>query len=157
MLLAEAGGGIPAILYLPGLLDREEVLAFRRYYFSGWPGSACWTRRCRPASRRPCRTRAADLPRGVAPDLHRRRDNRLPAASMSADLPALAEQHDTRWRVTDFAAGDVMVHSPYMVHASLDNVDRQRQLRLSTDIRYQRAGDVIDWRWQQHWYEDDGL
>lgn len=80
-----------------------------------------------------------------------------PAASISADLPALADQHDARWLVTDFQAGDVLVHSPHIVHASLDNVDAGRRIRLSTDIRYQRAVDPIDWRWQQHWSDDDGL
>lgn len=83
--------------------------------------------------------------------------NRRAASSVTADLPALAEEHDTRWLATEFAAGDVMVHSPYIVHASLDNVDPSRHLRLSTDIRYQRAGDPIDWRWQRHWSLDDGL
>ncbi|WP_114560525.1 phytanoyl-CoA dioxygenase family protein [Desertihabitans aurantiacus] len=80
-----------------------------------------------------------------------------PAASMTPDLPSLAEQHDTRWLVAGLRAGDVLVHSPYIVHASLDNVDPGRRLRLSTDIRYQRAGDPIDWRWQQHWHDTDGL
>ncbi|MQY10486.1 1-deoxypentalenic acid 11-beta-hydroxylase [Streptomyces sp. RB5] len=81
----------------------------------------------------------------------------LPAASMTADLPRLADEHDARWLVTGFAAGDVMVHSPYLVHASLDNTDPDGIIRLSTDIRYQRAGDPIDWRWQQHWHDLDGL
>lgn len=80
-----------------------------------------------------------------------------PAASITADLPGLADHHDARWLVTDFHAGDVMVHSPHIVHASLDNVDPSRRIRLSTDIRYQRAGDPIDWRWQQHWSDTDGL
>ena len=77
--------------------------------------------------------------------------------SLTADLPGLAEKYNSRWLMTDFKAGDVMVHSPYIVHASLDNVDPSRRLRLSTDIRYQRAADPIDWRWQHHWSDDDGL
>lgn len=81
----------------------------------------------------------------------------LRAASITADLPSLAERYDARWLVTDFQAGDVMVHSPHIIHASLDNVDPGGRIRLSTDIRYQRAGDPIDWRWQQHWYDGDGL
>ncbi|MGI8418601.1 MAG: phytanoyl-CoA dioxygenase family protein [Nakamurella sp.] len=86
-----------------------------------------------------------------------RAGDELPAASMTADLPRLADQADTRWLISDFRAGDVMIHSPYMVHASLDNADRDRMIRLSTDIRYQRAGDPIDWRWQTDWHPDDGL
>ena len=82
---------------------------------------------------------------------------RRPAASITADLPALADEYDARWLMTDYRAGDVMVHSAHIVHASLDNVDAGGRMRLSTDIRYQRASEPIDWRWQEHWFEDDGL
>jgi len=87
----------------------------------------------------------------------RGRDEKRPAASITADLPALADKHDARWLLADYRAGDVMVHSSYVVHASTDNVDQLNRVRLSTDIRYQRASEPIDWRWQEHWHEDDGL
>ncbi|WP_026554648.1 phytanoyl-CoA dioxygenase family protein [Arthrobacter sp. 35W] len=80
-----------------------------------------------------------------------------PAASITADLPGLAEEHDARWLVTDYEAGDVVVHSAHIVHASTDNLDQAGAMRLSTDIRYQRASEPIDWRWQEHWRYDDGL
>ena len=80
-----------------------------------------------------------------------------PAASMTADLPGLADEHDSRWLATDYRAGDVVIHSAHMVHASTDNVDSRGIVRLSTDIRYQRIGDPIDWRWQNDWHPDDGL
>jgi ectoine hydroxylase-related dioxygenase (phytanoyl-CoA dioxygenase family) len=82
---------------------------------------------------------------------------RRPAASMTADLPALAEEYDSRWLLTDFTAGDLMVHSPHIIHASLDNQDPGRRFRLSTDIRYQAASDPLDARWQNHWHDQDGL
>ena len=82
---------------------------------------------------------------------------RLPAASITADLPSLADEYDARWLVADYRAGDVMVHSAHIVHASTDNVDPRSRIRLSTDIRYQRVSDPIDWRWQEHWFEGDGL
>jgi hypothetical protein len=82
---------------------------------------------------------------------------RPPARSMTADLPGLADEHDARWLLADYKAGDVMVHSAYMVHASTDNVDAKDRIRLSTDIRYQRVTDPIDWRWQVHWHPEDGL
>lgn len=81
----------------------------------------------------------------------------MPVGSITADLPGLAAKHDRRWLISDFEAGDVVVHSPYIVHASLDNVDVEGLIRLSTDIRYQRSGDPIDWRWHEDWHEDDGL
>jgi hypothetical protein len=80
-----------------------------------------------------------------------------PAASITADLPALADEYDTRWLVDDFRAGDMLVHSAHIVHASLDNVDPGGVIRLSTDIRYQRRDQPIDWRWQEHWHDQDGL
>ncbi|MFJ6418845.1 phytanoyl-CoA dioxygenase family protein [Paeniglutamicibacter sp. NPDC091659] len=82
---------------------------------------------------------------------------KLPAASITADLPGLASQHDARWLLADYEAGDVVVHSAHIVHAALDNTDVGGIMRLSTDIRYQRAGEPIDWRWQEHWSDDDGL
>ncbi|MGW9158135.1 phytanoyl-CoA dioxygenase family protein [Microbacterium sp. NPDC055665] len=87
----------------------------------------------------------------------RERGDKPPAASITADLPGLAEKHDARWLLANYRAGDVMVHSSYVVHASTDNVDPLDRIRLSTDIRYQRASEPIDWRWQEHWHEDDGL
>jgi hypothetical protein len=84
-------------------------------------------------------------------------DELPPARSITADLPRLADEHDSRWLLADYKAGDVMVHSAYMVHASTDNVDRSSRIRLSTDIRYQRATDPIDWRWREHWNSSDGL
>lgn len=84
-------------------------------------------------------------------------DRRRPAANMTPDLPGLADHYDQRWLLADYEAGDVVVHSAHMIHAALDNVDREGRLRLSTDIRYQRVSDPIDWRWQNHWRDDDGL
>ena len=82
---------------------------------------------------------------------------KLPAASITANLPDLANQHDARWLLADYEAGDVVVHSAHIVHAALDNTDACGTMGLSTDIRYQRAGEPIDWRWQEHWNYDDGL
>lgn len=81
----------------------------------------------------------------------------LPAKSITADLPGLAEKHDARWLITDYEAGDVVIHSAHIVHAALDNVDPDGVMRLSTDIRYQRVSEPIDWRWQNDWHEADGL
>ncbi len=80
---------------------------------------------------------------------------KLPATSITADLPGLADEHDARWLVADYEAGDMVVHSAHIVHASLDNVDAGGVMRLSTDIRYQRAAEPIDWRWEEHWYDGD--
>lgn len=80
-----------------------------------------------------------------------------PAASITADLPGLADERDARWLTTDYAAGDMVVHSAYTVHAALDNADSAGVMRLSTDIRYQRADQPIDWRWADDWHDRDSL
>lgn len=82
---------------------------------------------------------------------------RRPAASITADLPGLADEHEARWLYADYAPGDVVVHTAQMVHAALDNVDPRGRLRLSTDIRYQLADEAIDPRWQNDWHDRDGL
>ena len=80
-----------------------------------------------------------------------------PAASITADLPALADSYDARWLTADYAAGDMVVHTAHTIHAALDNLDTAGVMRLSTDIRYQRADQPIDLRWQNHWHDADGL
>jgi ectoine hydroxylase-related dioxygenase (phytanoyl-CoA dioxygenase family) len=76
---------------------------------------------------------------------------------VSKDLPDMAERFGTRWLVADYEAGDVVLHSPFMIHASTTNVDRQNRIRLSTDIRYQNVEDEIDVRWNNHWSFGDML
>jgi hypothetical protein len=50
-----------------------------------------------------------------------------------------------RWLTTEFDPGDVLILTPYTMHASLDN--RSPRFRLSIDTRYQRAAAPIDERW----------
>jgi hypothetical protein len=82
---------------------------------------------------------------------------RRPAASITADLPKLADDLGARWLWADYRAGDVVVHCSQIIHAALDNLDADDTVRLSTDIRYQRSSEAIDQRWQQHWVDTDGL
>lgn len=76
---------------------------------------------------------------------------------VSKNLPDMAERFDTRWLIADYEAGDVMLHSPYMIHASTTNEDLQHRIRLSTDIRFQNVEDEIDARWTNHWSLGDML
>jgi hypothetical protein len=73
------------------------------------------------------------------------------------DVQELARELDTCWLVADYEAGDMVIHNPYMIHASTVNTDAQNRIRLSTDIRYQRVSDAIDTRWGEHWSPDDKL
>ncbi|MBZ0298359.1 MAG: phytanoyl-CoA dioxygenase family protein [Anaerolineae bacterium] len=76
---------------------------------------------------------------------------------LTEDLPALADRLDTRWLTANYEAGDMVVHSPYMIHASTENVSPDQRMRLSTDIRYQLVSERIDPRWAKDWTPDDGL
>jgi phytanoyl-CoA hydroxylase len=63
-----------------------------------------------------------------------------------------------RWLVADYEAGDVVFHSPWMIHAASRNNDRDGRIRLSTDLRFYEKGAKLDERWMQHFfYLGDGL
>src|SRR5262249_20940431 len=80
-----------------------------------------------------------------------RTDDRRP---LTHDLKWLAEATGLRWLGTDCRAGDVILHSPVIVHASTDpQID---PMRVSTDIRFLRADAHDDSRWQRDWAADDG-
>jgi hypothetical protein len=83
--------------------------------------------------------------------------DKMQAEWLTKDLPSLANKLNTRWLVADYEAGDVVVHSAYMVHASLNNTNKMGRIRLSTDIRYQLSSAPIDKRWQVHWHYNDGV
>jgi ectoine hydroxylase-related dioxygenase (phytanoyl-CoA dioxygenase family) len=76
---------------------------------------------------------------------------------VSKDLPDMAERFNARWLIADYEAGDVVLHSPYMIHASTTNQSVDGRIRLSTDIRYQNVEDEIDARWANHWSLGDML
>jgi ectoine hydroxylase-related dioxygenase (phytanoyl-CoA dioxygenase family) len=73
---------------------------------------------------------------------------------ISHDLALTASALGRRWMWADYAAGDVMVHLPRIIHASLDTVTDA--MRLSVDARFMRHGDMPDPRWLQPWSADDG-
>jgi len=59
--------------------------------------------------------------------------------------------------IADYEAGDMVIHSPYIIHASTVNTDAQRRMRLSTDVRYQLMREKIDQRWAHDYYVGDRL
>ncbi|MGE4062086.1 MAG: phytanoyl-CoA dioxygenase family protein [Rhodospirillaceae bacterium] len=70
------------------------------------------------------------------------------------DLKWMSDRSGRRWLYTDYVAGDVVVHGPTIVHASLD---AQRDImRVSTDVRFRREGSPADPRWNDDWSADDG-
>ena len=83
--------------------------------------------------------------------------NMSEAGWITKDLPGLADRLSSRWLMADYEAGDMMIHSAYMIHAATTNEDPGGRIRVSTDIRYQLVTDAIDQRWSQHWSVDDRL
>jgi ectoine hydroxylase-related dioxygenase (phytanoyl-CoA dioxygenase family) len=76
------------------------------------------------------------------------------ARPLTHDLKWLSDATGKRWLWTDFAAGDVVLHSPDIIHASTD--PQSNITRISTDIRFRRAGSARDPRWDDDWSADDG-
>ena len=74
---------------------------------------------------------------------------------LTKDLPSLPARLNSRWLYADYEAGDMVIHSAYMIHAATENHDPQGRMRLSTDIRYQLVTDEIDARWTHDWAPDD--
>ena len=79
------------------------------------------------------------------------------SGGIGKDLSALVNLYHTRWLVADYEAGDMVIHTSYMIHAATQNNSHEGRMRLSTDIRYQRIREEIDARWQNHWTIGDML
>ena len=86
--------------------------------------------------------------------MHRcRREERVSAfnKNMSDDggwirrtCPTWPNGSTRRWLFADYEAGDVVLHSPYTIHAATSNADPDGIMRLSTDIRFQNVADEVD-------------
>ncbi|KAL9614429.1 MAG: hypothetical protein Q9167_001100 [Letrouitia subvulpina] len=63
------------------------------------------------------------------------------------------------WLASNYEAGDVVFHDPFMIHASSRNLDQEGgRIRLSTDLRfYEEGAEGIDERWMKFWTPGDGL
>jgi hypothetical protein len=66
----------------------------------------------------------------------------------------VARQLGRRWLWADYRAGDVVVHCPHIIHASLDTATRA--MRMSVDIRFVAAEQAPDDRWLSPWSANDG-
>jgi ectoine hydroxylase-related dioxygenase (phytanoyl-CoA dioxygenase family) len=80
-------------------------------------------------------------------------DRNWDARPLTRDLKLLAEKTGRRWLWSHFQAGDLVVHSPYIIHASVDS--SADLMRVSTDIRFVPQDGPIDCRWSNDWSADD--
>ena len=80
----------------------------------------------------------------VLPGSHKRgfleHTEKFPAAVGGRGVPT---DNETGWVASDFGLGDALFFHAYTIHKALPNLTPDR-LRISTDNRYQRAGDDID-------------
>ena len=63
----------------------------------------------------------------------------------SDDPLEIVEQFGGHWATTTFSAGDVIIFSMFLMHASL--VNTSDKIRITADTRYQLASEPIDERW----------
>jgi hypothetical protein len=68
------------------------------------------------------------------------------SGTLSHNPVAIRNKFGGRWLVTEFEPGDFLTFGMFVVHASIDN-QTEKEIRISTDSRYQRASEPIDERW----------
>ncbi|KAM0326536.1 hypothetical protein ACHAQA_006405 [Verticillium albo-atrum] len=66
-------------------------------------------------------------------------------------------RYGKRWLVSEYEAGDVVLHTPHMIHASTMNNDAERRIRLGTDLRFVNSKRPWDQRWDKDFSFGDGL
>ncbi|KAH8667778.1 phytanoyl-CoA hydroxylase [Ilyonectria robusta] len=75
-----------------------------------------------------------------------------------ADGPAgFAKEHNRRWLLSEYEAGDVVLHNSYAIHASTINHDKDNVIRLGTDLRFVDSSRPWDTRWSNVLRAGDGL
>lgn len=72
-------------------------------------------------------------------------DRDLIEGHFSDDPSEVINKFGGRWTTTTFSAGDVIIFSMYLMHASLVNISNR--IRITADTRYQLASEPIDERW----------
>ncbi|GDX40405.1 hypothetical protein LBMAG21_06970 [Armatimonadota bacterium] len=65
--------------------------------------------------------------------------------AFSNDPLEMIERYGGRWLTSEFEMGDVLIFDMFTMHGSLTNTSNR--FRISTDTRYQRAGEPADERW----------
>ncbi|KAH6689470.1 hypothetical protein F5X68DRAFT_274636 [Plectosphaerella plurivora] len=75
-----------------------------------------------------------------------------------AEGPAgYGKEYGRRWLLSEYEAGDVVLHNAYAIHASTINHDKNNIIRLGTDLRYVDSSRPWDTRWSNILRNGDGL
>lgn len=83
--------------------------------------------------------------------------NMMSTGFLSEKPLEFARQHGRRWLVSDYEAGDVVLHKPHAIHASTINNDPNNVIRLATDLRFVDSSKPYDTRWTNHYRFGDGV
>ncbi|KAF5679450.1 phytanoyl hydroxylase [Fusarium heterosporum] len=85
-------------------------------------------------------------------------NSNMMATGFLADGPAdFGRQHKRKWLVSEYEAGDVVFHTPHMIHASTINHDTENRIRLGTDLRFVNSARPWDTRWNKDFEFGDGV
>ncbi|KAI8959396.1 hypothetical protein F5Y11DRAFT_368114 [Daldinia sp. FL1419] len=80
------------------------------------------------------------------------------SGGLLADGPkGFSEAYGRKWLTTDYEAGDVVLHTPYTIHASTINKDLKNIIRLGTDLRFVDSSRPYDKRWTNVYTFGDGV
>ena len=82
--------------------------------------------------------------------------NMLENGLLSEGPAGFGRSYNRRWLVSDYEAGDIVLHSPYTIHASTVNHDPNHVIRLATDLRFVDSSRPWDKRWANTYRIGDG-
>jgi phytanoyl-CoA hydroxylase len=83
--------------------------------------------------------------------------NMMSTGFLDSAVRDFGRRHNRRWLLSEYEAGDVVLHTPYMIHASTINHDPKGAIRLGTDLRYVDKTSNWDTRWNNHFRLGDGV
>jgi ectoine hydroxylase-related dioxygenase (phytanoyl-CoA dioxygenase family) len=95
----------------------------------------------------------------LSPDLRTSAYNKLSKrnAWITLNMLKYSKEKNKKWLVSNFKAGDIVIHSPYIIHATFANANSKNEVKISTDIRFDYSKDEADVRWDRKWNPFDGL
>ncbi|KAG9195540.1 phytanoyl-CoA hydroxylase [Alternaria panax] len=83
--------------------------------------------------------------------------NMLPTGLLADGPREYSDTFDRRWLVTNYEAGDVVLHTPYTIYASTLNYDPENVTRVGTDLRFVDGSKTWDTRWDKDYELNDGV
>ncbi|CAG9992936.1 unnamed protein product [Clonostachys byssicola] len=76
---------------------------------------------------------------------------------LSRDSKVYGQEANRKWLIAQYEPGDVVLHNPWIVHASCKNCDPGNIIRLATDLRFVESGTPHDQRWMKIFAPGDGV